>query len=367
MSKRIIIGGGGTGGHVFPAISVANALKAMQPDIKILFVGAKNRLEMEKVPEAGYQIKGLPVTGFQRKISLKNLSFFINLIRSASLSKKIINDFKPDAALGVGGYASGPVIRAAARKGIPVILQEQNSQAGITNRILAKYASRICVAYEGMEKYFPLEKIVLTGNPVRRDIVNSHTKREDGIRYFDMDKNKTTVLILGGSLGAKSINEAFENSLTELPGNIQTIWQTGKIYHKDISLRLKEKNIKNLIAVPFIKEMALAYGCADIIVSRAGAGSISELAIIGKPLILIPSPNVAGDHQTKNAMALADKEAAILIKDSDAKGKLLPAILQLAEDKIYSAKLSQNIKKIALPDAAEKIAEEVVKTTCQDE
>ena len=361
MCKKVIIGGGGTGGHIFPAISIANALKVHEPDIEILFVGAKGRIEMEKVPEAGFKIVGLPVSGFQRKLTIQNVKFIINLIISVFLSKEIIKKFNPSAALGVGGYASGPVIRAAARKGVPIILQEQNSYAGLTNRLLSKYAFRICVAYEGMEKYFPADKIILTGNPVRRDIIDCHTKREKGIQHFGLDPGKTTVLILGGSLGAKTINEAIENSLSELPRNIQLIWQTGKIFYFNKIHTIKVKIKKNVVVVPFLREMDLAFGCADIIVSRAGAGTISELAIIGKPVILIPSPNVTEDHQTKNAMALVDKNAAIIIKDNEAREKLVKTIVHLVKDIPLRNSLSENIKKFALPEAADRIAEEILK------
>lgn len=361
MSKRIIIGGGGTGGHVFPAISVANALRNIHPDTEILFVGANGRLEMEKVPEAGYKIEGLPVMGFQRSLSLKNILFFVNLFKSLRLAKQIIKSFKPDIALGVGGYASGPILKAASAAGVPIVLQEQNSYAGITNRLLAKRASLICVAYEGMEKYFPAHKILHTGNPVRKDIIDSANKRDEGLRYFNLGNEDPVVLIIGGSLGAGTINNTIGNALSELPGNIQFLWQTGKSYYDKALELLNVSGRTNIKVVPFIKQMNLAYGCADIIVSRAGAGTISELAIAGKPVILIPSPNVAEDHQTKNALALSEKMAAILVKDDDAESVLIRTIIQLTSDNVKRISLSTNIKKLAIPDSAERIAMEIFK------
>ena len=361
MNKKIIIGGGGTGGHVFPAISVAHALREIQPGIEILFVGAKDRLEMEKVPEAGFAIEGLPVTGFKRSFSIKNLRFFVNLFKSARLSRQIILRERPDAALGVGGYASGPILRAASKAGVPIVIQEQNSYAGITNRLLAHHASRICVAYEGMEKYFPADKILLTGNPVRKDIINCGGKRNEGLRHFGLLDEKPVVLIIGGSLGARTINETIGNALSELPDNIQFLWQTGKIYYQRALKMLNVTKRLDIKVLPFIKEMDLAYGCADIIVSRAGAGTISELAIAGKPVILIPSPNVAEDHQTRNAKALTEKNAALMVKDVDAARMLIPAILELNLNEELRKILAENIKKLAIPDAAVRIAKEVLK------
>ena len=363
MGKRIIIGGGGTGGHVFPAISVANAVKKIQPSVEILFVGSIKGIEMEKVPEAGYRIEGLPVTGFRRKFTIKNIGFFINLIRSMRMAKRIIKRFKPDVAVGVGGYASGPILRAAAKAGIPVIIQEQNSYAGITNRLLAKYAELICTAYEEMDKYFPSHKILITGNPVRNDIINCRYKKDEGLIHFGLEKGKQVILIIGGSLGARTINEATLLALPELPLNVQVIWQTGRNYFEDVR---KRKDLSDNILVkvfPFIREMDMAYGCADIIVSRAGAGTISELAVAGKPVILIPSPNVAEDHQTKNAMALSKRNAAILLRDSEAKEKLAGVITELIRNEELRNTLAFNILNYAIPDAADRIAREILNIT----
>ena len=361
MAKKIIIGGGGTGGHVFPAISIADALRAADPDIDILFVGALGRLEMEKVPEAGYKISGLPVSGFRRSWSVKNLSFFSKLLKSMIKARKIIREFKPDLVLGVGGYASGPILMAAAGKGVPVILQEQNSYAGLTNRILASKARKICVAYEGMEKYFPPEKILLTGNPVRQDILSCREKKRDGLMHFGLDEKYPVVLILGGSLGARTINETICKGLHKLPGTIQLLWQTGKLYYKDALMCAEKSGALTVKVMSFISEMNLAYGCADIIVSRAGAGTISELAIAGKPVILVPSPNVAEDHQTKNALSLSGKNAALLVRDSEAGDKLIDVIINLTENEALRNELAEKIIKLAIPDAGEKIAGEIFK------
>ncbi len=360
MNKRIIIGGGGTGGHVFPAISIADALKKRNPGVEIMFVGALGRLEMEKVPAAGYRITGLPVTGFKRSVSFSNVVFFWKLFRSMRKARLIIKEFKPDVVLGVGGYASGPVCRIAARSGIPVILQEQNSYAGITNRLLGSKASKICVAYPGMEKYFPEEKILFTGNPVRQDILNCNNKKTEGLQHFGLNPTDPVVLILGGSLGARTINETFRNSLSGIPDNIQFLWQTGKGYFRDADEFTKRTGKQNVKVLPFISEMDLAYGCADLVISRAGAGTISELAVAGKPAILVPSPNVAEDHQMKNALALIQQEAALLVKDDEAAGKLINEIINLINNEDLRRQLSENIMKLAIPDAADKIANEII-------
>lgn len=360
-NKRIIIGGGGTGGHVFPAISIAEALKRKEPEVEILFVGAENKLEMEKVPEAGFKIEGLPVTGFQRKLSAKNLTFVIKLIRSMRKSAKIIASFKPDLAIGVGGYASGPILRVAARKKIPIAIQEQNSYAGVTNRMLAAKAKKIFVAYEGMEKYFPAEKILLTGNPVRTDLLDSDEKRTEGMRNFGLEEGRPVVLVIGGSLGSRTINNSILQGIENFGKENQLIWQTGKYYYQKIRKTVGEIENRAIKIQAFIRNMDHAFAVADVIISRAGAGTISELALIGKPVILVPSPNVAEDHQTKNAMALASREAAIHITDRKAETELVKTCLQLLNDEQQKRRLSKNIKKMALPDAADRIADELLK------
>lgn len=360
--KNIIISGGGTGGHVFPAISIAEALKEIDNTINILFVGAKDRMEMEKVPEAGYKIIGLPVSGIQRKLTLKNLKVPFQLIKSLSLAKKIIKQFQPDVVIGVGGYASGPVLRIANKKHIPTLIQEQNSYAGITNRLLAKKAHKICVAYEGMDKYFPPEKISYTGNPVRKALLPTGNKKKEAMEYFNISNDKKVVLSIGGSLGAQSINESIIYNLKTLKKtDIQIIWQCGKLYYDKASEALKKFNLNNVKLMNFISRMDLAYEAADIIISRAGAGTISELALVKKPVILVPSPNVAEDHQTRNARSLVDKNAAILVNDNVAKTKLIPTALELLSDQEKLNELSKNIEKIGKPDSAKLIAEEVLK------
>jgi UDP-N-acetylglucosamine--N-acetylmuramyl-(pentapeptide) pyrophosphoryl-undecaprenol N-acetylglucosamine transferase len=361
MNKRVIIGGGGTGGHIFPAISIANALRSADKEIDILFVGALNKIEMEKVPEAGYKIIGLPVAGFQRKLSLKNISFFLKLWKSMLKSKAIIRDFNPAVAVGVGGYASGPILKAAARRHIPIVIQEQNSYAGITNRLLAKSASKICVAYEGMERFFPAKSIILTGNPVRRDIINISSDAESALLHFGLDPKKQTILILGGSLGARTINNSIIASLTSVPDEIQILWQCGKLYYNEMKAGLEASGKKNIVLKEFIREMDLAFCAADVIISRAGAGTISELAIVGKPVILVPSPNVAEDHQTQNALSLVNKDAAILVKDSEAPEMLMARVLALVKNEQDKKKLSDNLKRLAIPDSADRIAKEIIK------
>ena len=359
---KIIVSGGGTGGHIFPAISIANALKEIQPDVDILFVGAEGKMEMEKVPNAGYKIVGLPVAGFQRKLSLKTFTFFYKLYRSMNRAKKVLNDFKPDAVVGVGGYASGPMLKVAQRKGIPTLIQEQNSYAGVTNRLLAKKAKCICVAYEGMEKYFPADKIIMTGNPVRQDLVNLDSKREEVHKYFNITDGQKIILVLGGSLGAKTINRSLMGYMREIAELNDTIliWQTGKIYHSSIQQELEEYDAKNVRLYDFISRMDLAYSIADLIISRAGAGTISELCLVGKPAILIPSPNVSEDHQTKNAQALVDKGAALMIDDLSAPKELVIMAVDLLKNDEKCVELSQNIKRLALPHAAKVIAERVL-------
>ncbi len=349
---KILISGGGTGGHIFPAISIADEIKRQQPDADILFVGAEGRMEMERVPAAGYQIIGLPVIGLKRKISFQLIAFFIKLRKSIRKARQVISSFKPDVAVGVGGYASGPVLRTAGKQGIPYIIQEQNSYAGITNRLLAKKAKAICVAYKKMENYFPAEKIVITGNPTRKDIKNIEGKKEEAFRYFDIHPGKKVVLVLGGSLGAGTINNTLEHEIERLKKtDVHFIWQTGKHYFENLQ-SLKDKNIT---ITAFIDRMDLAFAAATIIISRAGAGTISELCIAGKPCILVPSPNVAEDHQTKNAISLVEENAAIMVKDNEAGEKLVPALLQLLEDEKKRNDLSTRIKKMAIPDSSERI------------
>ncbi|GHT12662.1 UDP-N-acetylglucosamine--N-acetylmuramyl-(pentapeptide) pyrophosphoryl-undecaprenol N-acetylglucosamine transferase [Bacteroidia bacterium] len=355
---KIIISGGGTGGHIFPALSIANALKARHPEVEILFVGAENRMEMERVPAAGYPIVGLPVAGFDRKNLLKNISVLFKLSKSMRLARKTLKDFKPDIVIGVGGYASGPTLKTANQLGIPTLLQEQNSYAGVTNKLLAKKAAKICVAYEGMESFFPQEKIVLTGNPVRQDLACTAEKRQEAYAYFNLDPAKKTIVIIGGSLGARTINESV---LAQSPENngVQIIWQTGKYYYDEIAD--KTSNDSNLHPMAFISRMDLAYSVADLVISRAGASSISELCLLGKAAILVPSPNVAEDHQTKNAWALVKHDAAIMIADKDAVQELIPTALKVVQDEVRLKTLSANILKLALPDSADKIVEEIEK------
>ncbi|RPH33079.1 MAG: undecaprenyldiphospho-muramoylpentapeptide beta-N-acetylglucosaminyltransferase [Bacteroidales bacterium] len=362
-SLKIIVSGGGTGGHIFPAISIANALKEIQPDVEILFVGAEGKMEMEKVPNAGYKIVGLPVAGFQRKLSLKTFTFFWKLFKSMMKARKVLKEFKPDALVGVGGYASGPMLKTAQKKGIPTLIQEQNSYAGVTNRLLAKKAQTICVAYEGMEKYFPADKIIMTGNPVRQDLVNLESKKEEALKYFDVPEGQKVILVLGGSLGAKTLNRSLMGYMKEIgeQQDITLIWQTGKLYHADIKKELEGFDAKNVRLYDFITRMDLAFSISDLIVSRAGAGTISELCLVGKPTILIPSPNVTEDHQTKNAQALVKKNAAVMIDDLSAPKELVVVAFELLKNVERSAELSRNILALALPNAARVIAEKVLK------
>lgn len=354
---KFILSGGGTGGHIYPAIAIADELKQRHPEAEFLFVGAKDRMEMQKVPKAGYQIKGLWITGLQRKLSLKNLLFPFKLLSSILKSHKILKEFNPDVVIGTGGFASGPLLKAANQKGIPTLLQEQNSYAGITNKWLASSAACICVAYENMHKYFPKEKIRFTGNPVRQDLLEINSKHEKAQEFFQLDKEKKTVLVLGGSLGAKKINELIEKNIPFFQEqNVQVIWQTGKLYYLQYKAYAAKENIK---VYEYLDQMALAYAAADIIISRAGAGSVSELCVVGKPVIFIPSPNVAEDHQTKNALAIAQKNAAILIRESKLEEEFVGVFSELLTSEAQQKKLSENIKKIAKPMATKTIADEV--------
>jgi UDP-N-acetylglucosamine--N-acetylmuramyl-(pentapeptide) pyrophosphoryl-undecaprenol N-acetylglucosamine transferase len=361
---RIIVSGGGTGGHIFPAISIANALKARYPErVKILFVGAEGRMEMERVPAAGYEIVGLPIRGFDRAHPLNNIKTLYMVLKSMVKARSIIKSFKPQVAVGVGGYASGPLLRAAAAKGVPTVIQEQNSYAGVTNKLLAAKASKICVAYSGMERFFPAEKILLTGNPVRQDLLAGKDLKAKGQEFYHLDPAKKTLLIIGGSLGARTLNESMMVYLDELEAatDLQVIWQTGKYYYKKIQERLAGRILKNVQVVEFVNQMNLAYASADLIISRAGASSISELCLLQKAVILVPSPNVAEDHQTKNALALVKEDAAIMVKDAEARSTLIPRALTLIRQPERLAQLSTNILKLAQHDSAERIADEIFK------
>lgn len=361
--KRIVISGGGTGGHIFPAIAIANAIKKRFPDAKILFVGAENRMEMKRVPAAGYDIVGLEIAGFNRKNLLKNFSVLWKLQKSLRKAKKVLKDFKPQIAIGVGGYASGPTLKKASSLGIPTLIQEQNSYAGVTNKLLAEKASRICVAYEGMEQFFPKNKIVLLGNPCRQDLSSSDITKEEADKFFNLDTNKKTILIIGGSLGARTINESIVKHVEKIAkSDIQIIWQCGENYLHDLILILdNNNNPKNIHLYDFISRMDLAYKAADLVISRAGAGSISELSLLEKPVILVPSPNVAEDHQTKNAMALVKKDAAILVPDKDAERYLIETAINTINDSEKLKTLSVNIGKLAQRDSADRIVDEIVK------
>ncbi len=360
---RIIISGGGTGGHIFPAVSIANAIKELQPNTEILFVGAEGRMEMHRVPAAGYPIKGLPVAGFDRKNLLKNIPVLIKLFKSQRLARKIVKNFRPHAAVGVGGYASGPTLKVAGSMGIPTLLQEQNSYAGVTNKLLAKQAKKICVAYEGMERFFDKSKIILTGNPVRQGLLNHSIQREEAISSFGLDPQKKTVLILGGSLGARTINQCLMANLDKVKSSgVQFIWQTGKIYIEEARKAVAQAGeLPMLHVTDFISDMATAYSAADLVISRAGAGSISEFCLLQKPVILVPSPNVAEDHQTKNALALVNKNAALYVKDAEAKGLLLDKAIEAVNQPELLKNLSKNIAELAFTDSANVIAKEVIK------
>lgn len=365
---RVIISGGGTGGHIFPAISIANAIRELCPDSEILFVGAEGRMEMQRVPQAGYEIKGLPIMGFDRKNLLKNFKVLYKVWKSQRMAKRIIKTFKPMVAVGVGGYASGPTLNKAADMGIPCLIQEQNSYAGVTNKLLAKKAQKICVAYEGMERFFPADKIMLTGNPVRQDLFDTKLTREEVLKSFGLPTNKKTVLIMGGSLGARTLNDSVLQNLELIRkhDDVQFIWQTGKYYYEQMDSIMQSRGFThddpscNIVWTDFL-DMRAGYRAADIVVSRAGASSISEMCLLGKPVILVPSPNVAEDHQTKNAMALVDRQAAIYVKDSEAPSRLIRTALDCVEDAALLESLSENVRKMALPNSARIIAQEVLK------
>lgn len=359
---RIIISGGGTGGHIFPAVSIANALKAKRPDARILFVGALGRMEMQRVPAAGYDIVGLPVCGFDRKHLWRNIAVLWKLAKSQLKARRIIKEFRPQVAVGVGGYASGPTLKVAGMMGIPTLIQEQNSYAGVTNKLLAQKAEKICVAYEGMERFFPAGKIIMTGNPVRQDLLDRQTDRNEAIRSFGLDPEKKTILIIGGSLGARTINQCVLSHLDLIRSSgVQFIWQTGKIYIDDARRRVAEaRELPMLHVTDFISRMDLAYSAADLVISRAGAGSISEFCLLHKPVVLVPSPNVAEDHQTKNALALVDKGAALYVKDSEAQEKMLATAIDAVNDAPHLRTLSENIAKLAFYNSADRIADEVL-------
>lgn len=358
---RLIVSGGGTGGHIFPALSIANAVKAKCPNAEILFVGAENRMEMQRVPAAGYNIIGLPVSGFDRKNLLKNIAVLWRLMKSRRKARRIIRNFAPHVAVGVGGYASGPTLKEAGAMGIPTLLQEQNSYAGVTNKLLAKQANCICVAYEGMERFFPKDKIRLTGNPVRQNLLDAKITHDEAVCSFGLDPKKKTVLIVGGSLGARTLNESMLGAWETLKeADVQFIWQTGKYYNEQITEQLRGRELENVHVCDFISSMDAAYAAADLVISRAGAGSISEFCLLGKAVVLVPSPNVSEDHQTKNALALVNKEAALYVKDADAANELIPLALNVVKDETKLAVLSANILTMAFHHSAEVIADEVI-------
>lgn len=358
----VLVSGGGTGGHIFPALSIANEIRRRQPEARILFVGAEGRMEMERVPAAGYEIKGLPVNGFDRKHLLRNIKVLYNLQRSLHLAHGIVRDFKPDIAIGVGGYASGPVLKEAQKQGIPTLLQEQNSFAGVTNKLLAKNADCICVAYEGMDRFFPADRIVLTGNPVRRGLLECSATQKEARESFGLDPEKRTILIIGGSLGARTVNQSIIGGLDKIAAatDVQVIWQSGKLYDTACHDALAASGAKNVVQMPFISHMDMAYRAADLVVSRAGASSISELQLLGKPSILVPSPNVAEDHQTKNALALVDHKAAIMVRDADSPEKLVPDMLRFVSDQALLDTLAANVASMALRNAAETIVDKAL-------
>ena len=358
QSINVIISGGGTGGHIYPAIAIANEIKVRYPDANILFVGAKDKMEMEKVPQAGYDIKGLWISGIQRKITAKNLLFPVKLLSSLWNAHKIIRKFKPNVVIGTGGFASGPTLMVANKKGIPTVVQEQNSYPGITNKLLSKKAGKICVAYDNLERFFPKDKIIKTGNPVRQDLLKIHAKINVGKEFFELDSSKKTILVLGGSLGARKINQLIEENLDFFKNqNIQLIWQCGKLYFEEYR---KYNEVENVQVHQFLNRMDLAYAAADFIVSRAGASSVSELCIVGKPTVFIPSPNVAEDHQTKNAKSIVDKHGAILVKENEL--DTFPIVIEtLLKDKGKQQSLSENINELALPNATSDIVNEIEK------
>jgi UDP-N-acetylglucosamine--N-acetylmuramyl-(pentapeptide) pyrophosphoryl-undecaprenol N-acetylglucosamine transferase len=358
---RLIFSGGGTGGHIFPAIAIANAVKKLVPQAEILFVGALGRMEMEKVPAAGFKIEGIPIAGLQRKLSLANLKLPFLILKSLLKTRNIIKNFQPQVVVGTGGYASGPLLRSAVSKKIPVLIQEQNSYAGITNRILAKHAARICVAYEGMQTYFPATKIVITGNPVRPEVINIEGKKKEALKHFQLEENKKIVLVVGGSLGARAINQTIGEQFSQFSqNNVQLIWQCGKVYYETAKQQMSGFSGKGICLTEFISRMDLAYACADVVISRAGAGAISELCLVNKPCILVPLPSAAEDHQTKNAMALVNNKAALLVKDEDCQVQLVKTCLNLLGDGDLKNELSKNISGLAQKDSAMRIAKEVL-------
>ncbi len=356
--ERVIISGGGTGGHIFPAIAIADEIKRRNPNVDILFVGALGKMEMEKVPEAGYAIEGLEIVGFQRKFTFSNFLLPFKIVKSLLKARRILKSFKPQVVIGVGGYASGPTLKAATLLKLPTLVQEQNSFPGKTNKILAKSVTKLCVAYDGLERFFPQEKIVFTGNPTRKEMVSITGKKEEGYAFYDFDSSKKTLLIIGGSLGARTLNESVINKLDELKSSgVQVLWQCGKLYHEQLTAQLSSTELGSIKMVQFIQRMDLAYAIADVVISRAGAISVSELCLVRKPTILVPSPNVAEDHQTKNAMALVDKNAAVLVKDADAKEALIPTALDLLADTSRQAELSKQIETLGRPNATSDIVD----------
>ena len=361
---RIIISGGGTGGHIFPAISIANTFRKRFPEAEILFVGADDRMEMEKVPAAGYRIVGLPVSGFDRAHLANNIRVAGRLLKSLKLAKKTIREFKPDIAVGVGGYASGPTLWMAASLGIPTLIQEQNSYAGVTNKLLAKKAGKICVAYEGMEKFFPADRIVVTGNTVRKGMEEASDKREEALKFFGLSPDKKTILVVGGSLGARMINRSIQGDLDNLFASdvdVQVIWQTGRYYHEEALKHLKAYRGMPIWCSDFITRMDYAYAAADLVLSRSGAGTVSELCLVAKPVLFVPSPNVAEDHQTKTAKALEAKGAAVVVPDAEARTAAMRRAMELLSDKEALRTMSENLEKLARPDAAERIVDEIEK------
>ena len=363
--NRAIISGGGTGGHIFPALAIANEIKKRNPDADILFVGAEDRMEMEKVPAAGYKIIGLPVMGFPRKPSMKMITFFKKLRQSSKLAKKIVADFNPEVAIGVGGYASGPLLRAAAKDKVPCLIQEQNSYAGITNKLLSKKVNSICVAYDKMERFFPAEKLIFTGNPVRENLIEKQNRKE-AFEFFNVSEDDKVVLIVGGSLGARSVNQAVLKNIKEIAASgVQVIWQTGAYYYDKIQEELKDSKFKNLQIHKFITRMDLAYEVADLVISRAGAGTISELCLVGKASVLVPSPNVSEDHQTKNAMALVEQDAALMVRDDEINEKLFPLAFDVVKDEARCNALATKSKELAKPEATKQIVDEVEKLVRQ--
>jgi UDP-N-acetylglucosamine--N-acetylmuramyl-(pentapeptide) pyrophosphoryl-undecaprenol N-acetylglucosamine transferase len=368
MITKAIISGGGTGGHIFPAIAIADEIKRRNPDAEILFVGAEGKMEMEKVPAAGYEIKALPIAGFQRKFAWSNFTLPFKIIGSMIKARRIVKKFKPEVTVGVGGYASGPTIKAATMIGVPSMVQEQNSFPGKTNKILAKSVQTICVAYDGLERFFPKEKIVHTGNPTRKEMVSIEGKETEGFEFYGFDASKKTILIIGGSLGARTLNESVIANLEKLKeSGVQVLWQCGKLYHDKLQEELKNTDLGNIKMVEFITRMDLAYAIADVVISRAGAISISELCLIAKPTILVPSPNVSEDHQTKNAMALVNKEAAVLVKDVEAKEKLMDEALSLLSDEAKCDSLKKNIALLGKPNATASIVDELEKLKQSDD